>query len=193
MGIKNDALSMKGGYLTKLAGVALFPKHGGKIMQQKTDATRILWLILFAILLAIGITALPNCSQHHPHEPPEQDPPDTVVIIDTLTIHEHHDHPDTVTVHEHHEHPGICDTVDITIEFTLIKDQSAPNIYAIFLNDVEVERIVISETSPVPVEVKFVRTFERFVIGRDTITIRKIEGSRAETIGSKILKMECST
>ena len=163
-------------------------------MKGKTDKTEVifLWFLFIFIVGGFALLALPNCSKHHPHEPIEQAPADTVVVIDTLTVHEHHDHPDTVTVHEHHEHQGICDTVDITIEFTLIKDQSAPNIYAIFLNDVEVYRIIISETSPTPVEVKFIWTFERFVIGRDTITIRKIEGSRAETIGSKIIKMECS-
>ena len=152
------------------------------MLQQKTDATRILWFIFWAMLMIpIWIFAFSNCSKSHPHEPPEQAPPDTVVVVDTVTIHEHHDH------------PGICDTVDMTVEFTLIKDQSAPNVYAIFLNGVEVERIVISETSPTPVEVVFVRTFERFVIGRDSISIQKISGSRAETIGSRIVKIECSS
>ena len=149
-------------------------------MQQKTDATRILWFMLWATLFTVMICTFPNCGKHHPHEPPVEAPPDTVVVVDTLIVHEHHDHLRT------------CDTVDVTIEFTLIEDQSAPNVYAIFVNGVEWDRIVISETSPTPVEVKFIRTFERFVIGRDSISIQKIEGSRAETIGSKIVKMECS-
>lgn len=149
-------------------------------MQQKTDATRILWFMLWATLFTVAICTFPNCSRHPILEPPVQAPPDTVVVVDTLIIHEHHDH------------PGTCSIVDVTIEFTLIKDQSAPNIYAIYLNGVEVDRIVISETSPTPVEVMFLRTFDRFVIGRDSISIQKIEGSRAETIGSRIVKMECS-
>ncbi len=149
-------------------------------MQQKTDATRVLWFMLWATLFTVAICTFPNCGKWHPHDPPEKAPPDTVIVVDTVFVHEHHDH------------PGTCDTVDVTIEFTLIKDQSAPNVYAIYLNGVEWDRIVISETSPTPVEVMFVRRFERFVIGRDSISIQKIEGSRAETIGSRIVKMECS-
>lgn len=161
-------------------------------MNRKTSTVEFVFWLILLIVGVIALLSIPNCSKHHPHEPPEQAPHDTVVVVDTLIVHEHHEHPDTVTVHEHHDHPGTCDTVDVTIEFTLIKDQSAPNVYAIFLNGVEWDRIVISETSPTPVEVTFVRTFERFVIGQDSISIQKIEGSRAETIGSKILKMECS-
>ncbi len=155
------------------------------MLQQKTDATGVLWVLFWAMLITVGICTFPNCSKHHPHEPPEQVPPDTVFV--TVAVF------DTTIVHEHHDHLGTCDTVDLTVEFTLIKDQSAPNIYAIFLNGVEVGRIVISETSPTPVEVMFVWTFERFVIGRDSISIQKISGSRAETIGSRIVKIECSS
>ena len=146
------------------------------------------WFILWAILMVpIWIFIFSNCSKNHPLEPPEQAPPDTVivevVIIDTVIV----TIVDTVIV------PVTCDTVDMTVEFTLIKDQSAPNVYAVFLNGVEVERFVISETSQTPVEVMFVWTFERFVIGRDSISIQKISGSRAETIGSRIVKIECSS
>ena len=161
-------------------------------MQEKTYVTRVLWITWWTVMFLMAIYTFLNCSKHHPHEPPEQAPPDTVVVVDTLIVHEHHDHPDTVAVHEHHDHLVRCDTVDMTVEFTLIKDRSAPNIYAIFRNGVEVERIVISETAPVPTEVMFTRTFERFVIGQETISINKIEGSRAETIGSTIIGIECS-
>ena len=154
-------------------------------MQQKTDATRILWFMLWATLFTVMICTFPNCGKHHDHPPLEPVPADTVVIVITDTLFVDVLVTDTLFV--------VCDTVDLDIEFTLIKDQSAPNVYAIFLNGVEWDRIVISETSPIPVEVKFLRTFERFVIGRDTISIKKIEGSRAETIGSKIVKTECSS
>lgn len=155
------------------------------MLQQKTNAIRILWFIIWS--MAVGIYIFPNCSKNNPVEPPGQVPPDTVivevVIIDTVIV----TIVDTMIV------PVICNTVDLTIEFTLIKDQSAPNIYAIFLNGVEVERIVISEISLTSVEVMFERTFERFVVGRDSISIRKIEGSRAETIGTRIARIECSS
>lgn len=113
-----------------------------------------------------------------------------------------HDHPFAPKEHEHpHEHDPVfveipvfvvCDTVDLEVEFTLIKDQSAPNVYAIFRNGVEVDRIVISETAPAPTEVKFLYRFDRFVIGQETISIQKVLGSRAETIGSALVKIECS-
>lgn len=149
-------------------------------MQEKTDTTRMMWIAWWTVLLFMAICTFTNCSKHHPHEPPEQAPPDTVFIIKTVIIHDHHNHPVT------------CDTVNVTVEFILIKDQSAPNIYGTYVNYVEYgDRIVISETSPIPVEVMFIRTFARLIFG-DVITIRKIEGSRAETIGSSIIGIECS-
>ena len=76
------------------------------------------------VLITVSFLSFANCSKHQPHEPIEQAPPDTVVVIDTLTI--------TDSLHFHHDHPFICIVFDLEIEFTVIGDQSAPNEYAYF-------------------------------------------------------------
>lgn len=154
-------------------------------MRQKTDATRILWILFSVYMLAVCF-AFTNCGKHHDHPFAPED-------------HDHsHEHP-----HEHDTKPDTvfievpvnvtCDTVDLEIEYTLIGDQSVPNIYAEYRNNVEVlPHIVISETYPAPTELLFRRQHDGFILGQETITIRKIEGSRAETIGSAIVGIECS-
>jgi len=147
--------------------------------------TKSLYNLLFCISLFLLwmflLFTLPSCSKHHPHEPIIDVPPDTIAVIDTLIIHEHHDHPFGVA----------CNTVDVTIEFILIGDQSAPNVYAIFRNGVEVDRIIIMETYVEPTELTFVREFLNMTLG-EVIAIKKIEGSKAETIGSAIIEIKCS-
>jgi len=130
------------------------------------------WISMFFLGWFL-LSVLPGCTKNQPNEPPEQFPPDTVFIEVPVFV--------------------ACDTVDLVIEFTLIKDQSAPNVYAILRNGVEVDRIVISDTALKPTEVIFVKVFERFVIGQETIAIKRIEGSRAETIGSAIIAIRCSS
>ena len=135
----------------------------------------LLWLV-FGLLLVFG------CSKYHDHPNTPDDehaPPDTVVVIDTLIITT----VDTVFVS--------CDTVDLTVQFTVIGDQSAPNEYAYFLNGQEVGRFVVSETYAEPTEIYFDVVFERVSFG-DVISIKKISGSRAEAIGSAIINIKCS-
>ena len=97
---------------------------------------------------------------------------------------------DTVFVDVFTEVIAICDTFNLSVEFTLIKDQSAPNIYGVFKNNREVDRIIIADTSPTPVEVIFPFVFNVLTFN-DKIFVRKIEGSRAEAIGSQITDIEC--
>ena len=85
-----------------------------------------------------------------------------------------------------------CEVVDLTIRFTVTGDQSAPNVYAYFVNGVELGRFVVSEIFPEVTEVTFEVEFLGVVFG-DVITIRKIEGSRSESIGSSIIGIKCST
>lgn len=143
------------------------------------------WLKVGSVILfclwVFAVYVFPSCSKHQPHEPPVIVPPDTVVVVDSVFIHEHHDHPISVA----------CDTFDLTIEFTVIGDQSAPNIYAYFRNGVEVGRFVVTDTFDEPTEITFQVIFERITLG-DVITIKKIEGSRAEAIGSAIVLISCS-
>ena len=133
--------------------------------------------LFFVVGLACALMFLgdfmTSCSKHHPHEP--------------APIHVHHDHEVVVidTVFQ------ICDTVDLTVEFIVIGDQSAPNIYHVFLNDVLVAMLVINETFAEPTEIFYTVTFLNIVFG-EVITIRKIEGSRAEAIGSSIVDIKCS-
>ena len=134
-------------------------------------------------LVAVSFLSFANCTKHHSHEPTEQAPPDTVVVIDTLII--------TDSLHVHHDHPFICIVFDLEIEFTVIGDQSAPNEYAYFLNGIEVGRFIITETYTEPTEITFRVLFERVTFG-DVITIQKISGSRVEAIGSAIVGIECS-
>jgi len=150
-------------------------------MNYKTDATRLLWYVWWTFLATMLFALVPNCSKHHPHDPPVEAPPDTVVIVDSVFIHEHHDHPIGVA----------CDTVDLTIEFTVIGDQSAPNVYAYYRNGVEVGRFIVTDTFPEPTDVTFQVIFERIIPG-DVITIKKIEGSRAGIVGSTIVEIRCS-
>ena len=139
-----------------------------------TGISLLFWLLLLSFLA--------SCTKHHPHEPPEQVPPDTVVV------HFHHDHiitlPDTVFVS--------CFKVDITVEFILIADRSQPNIHDVFLNGEYYETITITETFPIPTEVFRQVSFKGIVFG-DVITIRKVSGSKAESLGSSIIDIRCSS
>jgi len=133
------------------------------------------------------ILILVNCSKHHPHEPPVQSPPDTVVVVDTLHIHHDHEIVVTDTVFQN----IICAMVDLTVRFTVIGDQSAPNVYHVLLNGVVVHIFIINDTFSEPTEVSFLFEFKNVIFG-DEITIRKISGSRADVIGSAIINIKCS-
>jgi len=85
-------------------------------------------LTAIACIMIVSFLAFANCTKHQPHEPPEQVPPDTVII------HEHHDH--EVVVTDTVFQFMICDTVDLMIEFIVLGDQSAPNRYPVYLNNV---------------------------------------------------------
>lgn len=139
-------------------------------------------LTAIACIMIVSFLAFSNCTKHQPHEPPEQVPPDTVII------HEHHDHEIVVTdtVFQF----MICDSIDLIIEFIGIGDQSAPNIYPIYLNDVLYVSL-ITEVFPQITEVKFLIEFFGIVFG-DVIAIRDIKGSRAAIVGSAIVGIKCS-
>ena len=134
------------------------------------------------LMIPIWIFVFSNCSKHHPHEPPEQAPPDTVIV------HEHHDHEivvvDTMFF--------VCDTVDVLIQFTVIGDQSQPNIYQYYVNGVFRGRITIRETFLKPTAVTFEVLFEDMVSG-DVVWIRPVSGSRAGVVGLAIVGRECSS
>ena len=143
------------------------------------DSSRVLQAAFFFSLAAITITAtiFSTCSKN-PGSPSPIAPPDTVVVVDTFFVKT-----DTVF--------STCEIVDLTIRFTVTGDQSAPNVYAYFVNGVERGRFIVSETFPEVTEITFDVEFLGIVFG-DVITIRKIEGSRAESIGSSIIGIECS-
>ena len=135
-----------------------------------------------ACIMIMSFLAFANCTKHQPHEPPEQVPPDTVII------HEHHDH--EVVVTDTVFQFMICDTVDLMIEFIVLGDQSAPNRYPVYLNNV-LYTTLITEAFPQITEVKFVVEFFGIVFG-DVISIRDIKGSRAAIVGSAIVGIKCS-
>ena len=128
------------------------------------------YLLIWFIVVLVGS----GCSRHPiPTEPVPPVPPDTVVVVDTLTVF------------------VICDTVDLTVQFTVIGDQSAPNEHAYYLNGVEVGRYIVSETYAEPTELTFDVVFAGVTFG-DVITIRLISGSRADAIGSSIIDIKCT-
>ena len=160
------------------------------MLQQRTNLISwILWFVFWAMLITVGICTFPNCSKNHPLEP---------VPADTVFVHEHHDH----IVHEHHDHEIVvtdtlfqfitCDTVDLLIQFTVIGDQSQPNIYEYYVNGVFRGRITIRETFLKPTEVTFEVLFEGMASG-DIITIRPVSGSRAGVVGLSVVGRECSS
>ena len=134
----------------------------------------IIWAAIF--IMVMSLTA--NCSKNQTIRPTPDAAPDTVVVVDSFFVKA-----DTLFF--------ICDTVDLTIKFTVIGDQSAPNVYAYFRNGVEVGRFVITDKFAEPTEVSFVVEFLRMTLG-EVITIKKIEGSRAEAIASSIIDIKCS-
>lgn len=157
------------------------------MLQQRTNLISwILWFVFWAMLITVGICTFPNCSKNHPLEPPEQVPPDTVFV------HEHHDHEIIVTVTDTVFRFVACDTVDILIQFTVIGDQSQPNIYEYYVNGVFRGRITIRETFLKPTEVTFEVLFEGMASG-DIITIRPVSGSRAGVVGLSVVGRECSS
>ena len=139
--------------------------------------------VFLLVLLWGAIFWLVNsgCTKHQPHEPPVDVTPDTV--------HVHHNH--EIVVVDTIFQDVICDIVDLTIEFIVIGDQSAPNIYAYFLNGIEVGRFVVEETFAQSTDVKFEVELVGLMFG-DVITINVIEGSQAAVVGSSIIKIKCS-
>ena len=84
----------------------------------------------------------------------------------------------------------VCDEVDLTVEFTVKKDQSQPNDYVIEREGFPDEPVSITDTSPAPVDTSFTRVFENYTGERFSIKI--IAGSKAETIGVAIIDLKCS-
>jgi len=148
--------------------------------------TNLFYVIIVLIILVITI-GLQTCNKHQPHEPPVDVSPDTVVVVDTF--HVHHDH--EVVIIDTMFQNIICDIVDLTVQFTVIGDQSAPNVYHVLLNGVKVGEFVINDTFPEPTEVSFLFEFLGVIFG-DEIAIRKISGSRAEVVESSIVDIKCS-
>lgn len=84
----------------------------------------------------------------------------------------------------------LCSEVDATAEFTVIKDQSAPNDYLIVAEGYPDELVSIIDTAPAPVDTSFTRVFPNYIGGR--ISIKKVSGSRTAAIGVAIIDLECS-
>lgn len=139
-----------------------------------------LWWLLKAAILGLFILSL-NCSKNHEHPilPPEESPPDTVSVSVFVT----------------------CDTVDLTVEFTVAIGQNLDDddddndgdeglggkaVFAVFRNGVEVDRFVTTSET----EISFQVTFEAFIITQEMITIRKIEG-HGEAIGAAVVEIQC--
>lgn len=143
------------------------------------------------ILIAVSFLSFANCSKNNPLEPPGQAPPDTVIVVvtDTVIVHEHHDHEIVVT--DSIFQFVVCDTVDLLIQFTVIGDQSQPNIYQYYVNGVFEGRIIVRETFLKPTEVTFEVLFQSIVSG-DIISIRPVSGSRAGVVGISIVRRQCS-
>jgi len=157
-------------------------------MNQKTDVNRMLWIawwslwiVWWTFFFTVAIWTFPNCSKPQPQEPPEQAPPDTVIV------HFHHDH-EVVIIDSMF---FICDSVDLLIQFTVIGDQSQPNIYDYYVNGIFRGRFTISKTYLKPTDLIFEVLFQNMVFG-DIITIRVISGSLAGVVGSSIVGIECS-
>ena len=129
----------------------------------------LIFIVLFLLQLSQG------CRKNHPLEPDV--PPDTVVVVDTVVV--------TDTTFR------ICDTVDLTIEFIVIGDQSKPNVYVVSLNEIFVYMFIVDETFSEPTEIKFEVDFPGVKFG-DVITIKVVEGSRAAVVGSSIVDIKCS-
>jgi len=84
----------------------------------------------------------------------------------------------------------VCNELDATAEFTVIKDQSGPNDYLIVAEGYPDEPVYIIDTSPAPVDTSFTRVFKNYTGGK--ISIEKVEGSRAAAIGVAIIELRCS-
>jgi len=84
----------------------------------------------------------------------------------------------------------VCDKVDLTVEFTVKKDQSQPNDYLIERKGFPDDPVSITDTSPAPVDTSFIRIFENYTGER--FSIKKVAGSRAEAIGVAIIDLRCS-
>jgi len=136
-----------------------------------------LWLT-FLVGLIITTLVIQVCSKNpgEPELPPDDDCPE-LNCIDCPPVF--------IDV------PVICEVVDLTIEFTVIKDQSAPNVYGIYREGILIETITIEDTSPNPVPVTFDRTFFSYRFG-ESIELRKESGSRAETLSQKIVGIVCA-
>ena len=144
-------------------------------MKNKTE-------VFFVVCLAVFVVASISCSKkhHHPYAPLD---------------HEHelpdHDHP-----HEHDpvtiivEVPVLCDTTDIGVDFTGIIDRSGPNFYLLKVAGFPDEVVEEKETSSIPTEKTYRRSYEGFTGG--AISMEKIRGSRAEAVKVEIVSQECS-
>jgi len=146
---------------------------------------KILFKALLISLVILGYTyffSTITCSDN-PTEPPKSDPcsecPPVLIEVpgDTVFVVG-----DSVFV--------FCAQVDATAEFTVTKDQSAPNDYLIVAEGYPDELVSIIDTASAPVDTSFTRVFPNYTGGR--ISIKKVSGSRAEAIGVAIIALECS-
>jgi len=149
-------------------------------------------IITLVATVALLLISIFGCGKHHPHPPiaPEPDPviPDTVVVIDTVTVFVVGD---SVFIHEHHDHSVACNTVDLIVEFIVTGDESA--VYAYFINGDEVGRFVVVDSIDGLIEVTFRAVFQNVVLG-DIITIRKVDGDdETAVIGASLVGILCSS
>ncbi len=130
------------------------------------------------MFLGLHFVTFQGCTKTHPHEPVPAD-----------TVHVHHDHEIVVT--DTVLQDVICEIVDLSIGFVVIGDQSAPNVYAYFVNGIEWGQLRVEWTFENPANVWFEVEFLGLQFG-DVITIKVVEGSRAAVVGLSILDIKCS-
>ena len=167
-----------------------FGVHRSKFYKRRSIMNKRILTALYIWGIAALLMIVFNCTKHHPHPiAPEPDPviPDTVVVIDTVTVFVVGD---SVFIHEHHDHGVACNTVDLIVEFIVTGDESA--VYVYFLNGEEVGRFAVVDMEDDVAEVTFQAIFQNVTLG-DIITIRKVDGDdEAAVIGASLIGILCS-
>lgn len=138
----------------------------------RSEVKKLISLLVLVILSSVSIWL--SCSKN-PGEPepiPEPAPCDTVFVDIPFPV------------------PFVCDTLDITVQFTVVKDRSAPNHYVIKRGGYPDEPVSVTETSPTPVPFVFTRVFENYL--GEAFSIEKVSGSLAEALGIAVVKLECA-
>ena len=126
---------------------------------------KIIGLIVFWVVLHSASFYL-ACSKHPTNPVPDPDP----VPCDTVFV--------------------VCGTLDITVEFMVIKDRSAPNVYLRKRAGHPDKTYTVIETSPTPIPFVFTEVFEDYT--GEAFSIEKVSGSLAEALGIAIVKLECA-